>query len=113
MQGWTYISVRTQTKILLTLHTRQLGLIPVSQSPGGCSGIGDKICKYHSEMIYFREKLLRFRRMAIRNRKSSIGGLSSQSQVEVIIPSHNYIFQLSDELLLRILSSLDVKDLTR
>ena len=63
-------------------------------------------------MIYFREKLVKLGRMAIRNRKS-IGGLSSQPTVEVILPSNNYIFQLSDELLLRILTSLDVKDLIR
>ena len=62
-------------------------------------------------MIYIREKLWRFG-ATMRNSKS-IGGMSIKQPVEVIMPSNNYIFQLSDELLLRILTSLDVKDLIR
>ena len=63
-------------------------------------------------MIYIREKLWRFG--ATMRSSKSIGGMSIKpTPVEVILPSNNYIFQLSDELLLRILTSLDVKDLIR
>merc|ERR1712062_23619 len=68
-----------------------------------------------AELLYIREKLLRFR-PAMRNCKS-IEEAGSQSPVEVSLPtnntSNNYLFQLSDELILRILTSLDVKDLIR
>ena len=62
-------------------------------------------------MIYIREKLWRLRD-SMRNSKSVDGG-SIKQPVEVIRPSNNFIFQLSDELLLRILTYLDVKDLIR
>ena len=64
-------------------------------------------------MISIREKLGRFGATA-RNSKS-IGVTRSQVPVEVVLlPSNNNLISLlSDELLLRILNSLDVKDLIR
>ena len=92
-----------------------------SQLPGGCSGL---VIKYvnmipAAEMLYIREKLWRFR-AALRSSKS-IEGIRSEAPVEVRLPNnsleqinnYNYILQLSDELLLRIFTFLDVKDLIR
>ena len=58
----------------------------------------------------------------LRESSKSIEVTRSQTPVEVRLPSHsleqvqsnnNYILQLSDELLLRIFTFLDVKDLIR
>lgn len=117
--GYRVDSVLFQTETIWCLrehYTRQLGLIPVSY----LVDVPGLVIKYvnmipAAELLYIREKLLRFR-PAMRNCKS-IEEAGSQSPVEVSLPtnntSNNYLFQLSDELILRILTSLDVKDLIR
>lgn len=65
-----------------------------------------------SEMINIRTKLLRLR-LGMRNRKSISERLSQTPPVEESLSANSYIFQLSDEMLLRIFIFVDVKDLMR
>ena len=77
-----------------------------------------------AQMFFIREKFWRLRAAMrdLRESSKSIEVTRSQTPVEVRFPSHsleqvqsnnNYILQLSDELLLRIFTFLDVKDLIR